>query len=162
MQSTKNYVAKQIQDAGFKCKPAKTTADLGIDRGSRSAIRARKSKGSTRRKKAAARFSKVIKIAAFSKCRRASRLAATTGAIPQASYDAKIYGAPPSTTQRWRRCLGQSVAGKRWGRCLTTTLALHVGSLDPSTTVPIALAGTWLQLVIRNVYTQNEVSMAPC
>ena len=44
-------VAKEIQDAGFKCKPAKTAADHGIDRGSRSAIRARKFKGSARRKK---------------------------------------------------------------------------------------------------------------
>ena len=127
--ATAQEVASSLSRQGWPVKAALVGADLGID--AAGGKRHRRAQRSKRASTAAKRFQKIIRFAKGRKLRVARRLA-LTGAFPQATYGHQVHGTPPSRVLQLRRALAKSAVGKRYGRCLTTTLAATIGTSDPA------------------------------
>ena len=96
--SLANELAKDFKQLGIPIKAAGSAPDLGIDRGSRGAPGKRAAK---RSKAAAARLKKIHRWSrGFSaRLKGVTRNLATTGAMPQALCDTKVFGLAPFSPQ---------------------------------------------------------------
>ncbi|CAK0881497.1 unnamed protein product, partial [Prorocentrum cordatum] len=67
------------------------------------------------------------------------------GALHALIYGHQVLGLAPHLMLRLRRQASRAIAGRGFGRCLTTTLALLMGSGDPALALPSQPAAEWLQ-----------------
>ena len=81
--------------------------------------------------KASKRFRRIRRLRRSAKLSKISQSLWSMGALPQAVYGHQIYGVSPSSIRTLRRQAGQAIAGTGSGRCLTTLLAMHLGTKDP-------------------------------
>ena len=150
--SSSMKVARALQ-AEFKAKGVdvrigKTAADLGVDRGH---VAVFKPKARGRIKQAFRRAHKIQRLAKLgSKVRGAAKKLLLLGALPQASYSAKVFGAAPSQVTKWRRSLRKLTVASKAGRCLTTQLAISVDTSDPAYSLAFGVFDTWFMILKAN------------
>ena len=75
-------------------------------------------------------------------------------------YGYQINGVSPTEILELRRQAVKSVAGRSFGRCLTTTLACTHGAADPGLALPIGLIREWLTVWKSNPHYHRRVKLA--
>ena len=131
--STSVDVARELQRRflamGISVQAKNVTADLGVDRGTVVGGRPKEAK---RRRVAAKRLQRVLRIARFSgRAKALGKNLIFTGIVSQRSYAAGVFGVAPSVVLSWRRSIGRTLSPGMRGRCLDTLLQFKVGSRDP-------------------------------
>ncbi|CAK0790274.1 unnamed protein product, partial [Prorocentrum cordatum] len=131
---------------GFEVKIESVATDLGIDRG---AVGFRRPKQAQRRRGAQQRFTRVKRFAQGAVRKKIGAKLAMMGVLPMADYSDKVFGAAPSVINGWRKALGQTLAKKWPGRCLTTLLQLRVGRKDPQYQIVHRLVESWMSIIFK-------------
>ena len=89
-----------------------------------------------------------------------SKMLTRTGAMPALVYGHQVLGVAPAALLALRRQASKAIAGKGFGRCLTTTLGLTMGSEDPGLALPRQLLSEWLQFWRRHPEYRQRVQRA--
>ncbi|CAK0800747.1 unnamed protein product, partial [Prorocentrum cordatum] len=131
---------------GFEVKIESVATDLGIDRGT---VGFRRPKQAQRRRGAQQRFTRVKRFAQGAVRKKIGAKLAMMGVLPMADYSDKVFGAAPSVINSWRKALGQTLAKKWPGRCLTTLLQLRVGRKDPQYQIVHRLVESWMSIIFK-------------
>ena len=97
-------IADGIKGAGFSISAAAAAPDLGIDRGG--AVASFRPTASKRFTAAIAKSKKALKFVRSARRYKAGKLLFRTGVIPQAAYDSKVHGMPPSSHVANASCQG--------------------------------------------------------
>ena len=128
-------------------KPSSTVADLGLDRGS----------GRRQRRKHGARVAmslkqlhKIKRVSKVGRLRRARKKIVLMSPVPRFQYGALVHGMAPSVVSRTQASMGAALGGPKTGRCLTTFLALELGSRMPA-----------VELVLRQFTSFFELTADP-
>ena len=75
-------------------------------------------------------------------------------------YGHQVLGTAPSLMLGLRRKACRAIAGKGFGRCMTTALALLMGDEDPGLSLPQQLVSEWLQFWRRHPEHHARVKRA--
>ena len=74
-----------------------------------------------------------------------------SGSHGQARYSCCVHGTPPTTVQQLRGAVGSVTSAQAEGRCLTTALALDVGSRDPAYSAVCDVLQPWTGILEHSV-----------
>ena len=121
-------------------KGADSAPDLGVQRGSKRRVRG---KHVGRMAAGGRRGTRIARLVKGTKSATVAKKLMRTGAIPSTGYDGKVHGYPPSDLTKIRRGCGKCCHGYKAGRCLTTTLVIEEGILDPGIQLPLGLFDAW-------------------
>ena len=143
---------------GIPAVALEAAVDLGAD--TTAAVRRRLGKRKQRKAAAGVRLRGIYALRRKAALSLESRQLWTTGAFPQQSYGYQINGVSPTELLELRRQAVKSVAGRSFGRCLTTTLACTHGASDPGLALPCGLVKEWLAVWKLNPSYHRRVTQA--
>ena len=151
-------VAKEAARHGICISAAETAVDLGI--ATTACKRRDQTQAKKRAKKAGKRVGNIFRMRKKASLGRFARKLHRTGAQPALVYGHQVLGTAPSLMLGLRRKACRAIAGKGFGRCMTTALALLMGDEDPGLSLPQQLVSEWLQFWRRHPEHHARVKRA--
>ncbi|CAK0841289.1 unnamed protein product, partial [Prorocentrum cordatum] len=119
--------------SSHNCAARQTAVDLGI---ATTAVRKRYQTQAKRAKNVAKWVRGIFRLRRRASMGTYAQKLHRTGARPALIYGHQVLGAAPCFMPRLCRQASRAIAGKGFGRCLTTTLALLMGDDDPGLALP--------------------------
>ena len=146
-------ILHEARKGGVVISSVTSAPDLGVQRGG---VRRARGKHIARMKAGRKRGRKAASLAKTHKLARVARNLYRTGAIPSAGYDGKIHGYPPSDLKAIRSIYGKT-CGMKPGRCLTTSLAIEPGVVDPGVALPMSTFDAWFQFWLGKAGLRDRI-----
>ena len=140
-------IAALLVDIGCPFKAVGSAPDLGVDRGCR--VASSKPTATKRFRAAKGKNTKFVKLVRAAQKWKAGKILFQSGTRPQAGYDAKIHGLPPTKVKELRRAAGAVISAAKHGRCLTTRLAIEYGDSEPAFAIPLDLITAWFDTLTQ-------------